>query len=219
MSDPKKPYVIVVGVDYSEGGLLALEQAVALAAQRPHAELHAIHVLAMIPPPLPVECVVPPQLSTTSLEEAAQTLGDHLAKALGTKLERGVVGVDRLRVFTHVRMVMPSYEIAQLAADLDADLVVVGSHGRRGLPRCILGSVAEEVVRLAPCPVFVARPKRIVTLPKIEPPCAECVKTREESGRQNSWCAAHCERHGQRHTYHQGERISSDGSLPLVFRS
>ena len=219
MLDTKKPYVIVVGVDYSEVGALALEQAIALAAERPRAELHAIHVIAMIPPPLPAECVVPPRLASASLDEAADELDAHMAKTLGAKLERAAAAEAPLPVHTHVRSVAPAHEIAQLAADLEADLVVVGSHGRRGLPRCIMGSVAEEVVRLAPCPVLVVRPKRIVTMPHIEPPCPECVKAREDSNRQNAWCVRHSERHGQRHTYHQGDRISSDGTLPLVFRS
>jgi nucleotide-binding universal stress UspA family protein len=48
--------------------------------------------------------------------------------------------------------------IAQLASDIEADLVVVGTHGHRGLERLLLGSVAENVVRLAPCPVLVVRP-------------------------------------------------------------
>jgi nucleotide-binding universal stress UspA family protein len=63
----------------------------------------------------------------------------------------------------HIRLDAASEEISQLAADLEADLVVVGTHGRRGLGRFLLGSVAEGVVRAAPCPVFVVRPKRVVT--------------------------------------------------------
>ena len=55
----------------------------------------------------------------------------------------------------------PAFEIAQLATDLEADLVIVGTHGRRALSRLVLGSVAEVAVRLAPCPVLVMRPKAI----------------------------------------------------------
>jgi nucleotide-binding universal stress UspA family protein len=44
--------------------------------------------------------------------------------------------------------------IAETAEELGAGLVVMGTHGRRGLPRAILGSVAEKVVRTAPCPVL-----------------------------------------------------------------
>jgi hypothetical protein len=121
------------------------------------------------------------------------------------------------RVIPHLRFEVPSQEIAQLAADVEADLVVVGTHGRRGMSRVLIGSVAEAVVRLAPCPVFVARPKRIVTAAAIEPPCPECLKTRKASGGEQFWCAQHSERHGQRHTYHGHDRVSRDGSMPLVF--
>jgi nucleotide-binding universal stress UspA family protein len=48
-------------------------------------------------------------------------------------------------------------QINEVARARHADLVVVGSHGRRGLPRALLGSVAEKVVRTAPCPVLVVR--------------------------------------------------------------
>lgn len=48
-------------------------------------------------------------------------------------------------------------QICEVARERRADLVVIGSHGRRGLPRALLGSVAEKVVRTAPCPVLVVR--------------------------------------------------------------
>jgi len=51
-------------------------------------------------------------------------------------------------------------EIVQAAADWSADLVVVGSHGRTGVSRWLLGSVAEYVVRHAPCSVEVARARK-----------------------------------------------------------
>ncbi len=51
----------------------------------------------------------------------------------------------------------PGSEITQLAADRNAGLIVISSHGRTGLSRLLLGSVAERVVRLAPCPVLVLR--------------------------------------------------------------
>jgi nucleotide-binding universal stress UspA family protein len=49
----------------------------------------------------------------------------------------------------------PSVEIVKAAAEWPADLIVIGSHGRRGIERAMLGSVAEAVLRHAPCPVLV----------------------------------------------------------------
>jgi nucleotide-binding universal stress UspA family protein len=51
----------------------------------------------------------------------------------------------------------PYMEIVKAAADLDVDLIVLGSHGRSGISHLLLGSVAEKVVRLAPCPVFTVK--------------------------------------------------------------
>jgi nucleotide-binding universal stress UspA family protein len=58
-----------------------------------------------------------------------------------------------------VRIGSPAAEIVAAASDLHADLVCIGTHGRGGLARVILGSVAELVVRQAPCPVLTVRPK------------------------------------------------------------
>jgi nucleotide-binding universal stress UspA family protein len=48
-------------------------------------------------------------------------------------------------------------EILRVARDADADLIVLGTHGRTGLGRLLMGSVAEQVVRRAPCPVLVVK--------------------------------------------------------------
>ena len=51
----------------------------------------------------------------------------------------------------------PGAEIVQAAADWPADIIVIGSHGRRGVQRLLVGSIAEEVMRNAPCPVLIVR--------------------------------------------------------------
>jgi nucleotide-binding universal stress UspA family protein len=162
----QKPYVIVVGVDYSDDAELALRQSIEMAASR-NAELHAIHVISEIPPPLPLECAIPPGLWSISVGETASRLEQYIARKVESLRESGAIGAGQLRVVVHVRLMVPAREIAELAADLEADLVVLGTHGRRGLPRLVLGSVAEEVVRLAPCPVLVVRPKRMIATSSI----------------------------------------------------
>jgi nucleotide-binding universal stress UspA family protein len=52
---------------------------------------------------------------------------------------------------------VPHEEIVALATDELADLLVIGTHGRGGMSRALLGSVADRVVRLAPCPVLTVR--------------------------------------------------------------
>ena len=57
----------------------------------------------------------------------------------------------------HVRVGTPAEEILTLAREFDAGLIIVSTHGRKGLAHVVLGSTAEKVVRLAHCPVFVVK--------------------------------------------------------------
>jgi nucleotide-binding universal stress UspA family protein len=63
-----------------------------------------------------------------------------------------------------VRLGSPAQELIELANLLDADLVVVGTHGRTGLGRLLVGSVAEAAVKKARCPVLVVREKNHPTV-------------------------------------------------------
>src|SRR5687768_13501033 len=178
MNQSEKPYIIVVGVDLSEESNLALDQAITIAGRTARSELHVVHVVSTV---LPGPSVDYPAVAPVSLAAAGERLREHVDRRLAEhEAELSAPNGRRPeRVVCHIRLDAASEEIAQLAADLEADLVVVGTHGRRGLGRLILGSVAEGVVRAAPCPVFVVRPKRVVEMPRIEPPCPECVKTRQ----------------------------------------
>jgi nucleotide-binding universal stress UspA family protein len=211
----EKPYVIVVGVDLSEESNLALDQAISIASTRT-SELHPVHVVSTVG-------AMPASDFPTSMPLSLNAAGEQLKQHVEARIAQHEATRQNLqrpeRVVCHIRLDAASEEISQLAADLEADLVVVGTHGRRGLGRFLLGSVAEGVVRAAPCPVFVVRPKRVVEMPRIEPPCPECVKTRKATNGAELWCEQHRERHGQRHTYHGGERVSHDGSMPLVMHS
>ena len=221
MPNDSKPYVIVVGIDYSETSELAFDKALELAAEKPRAD---VHVLNVIPLNLPA---LSPELASTSAGAALPTLDDAAARldsyvkkkalAFGAAYSGSAAHVPRL--VPHLRVDTPTVEIAQLAADVEADLVVVGTHGRRGLARLTLGSVAELTVRLSPCPVLVMRPKTApAPIPMIQPPCPRCLETRKASGGSEYWCEQHRERHGQRHTYHQGDRAGAETNMPLVFR-
>jgi nucleotide-binding universal stress UspA family protein len=64
------------------------------------------------------------------------------------------------RVVTHARIGDASSTLLQMAVDYDADVLIVGTHARRGVDRLMLGSVAERLVREARCPVLIARPKQ-----------------------------------------------------------
>ncbi len=120
-------------------------------------------------------------------------------------------------LYTHQRSNDPAHELAQLAADVEADLVVVGTHDWHGVTRLVLGSVAEAVTRLAPCPVLVVRRKAVPPpVPVIQPACEACLEARRASNGAIFWCEQHQAHHGRRHTYHQGDRASGATNFPLV---
>ena len=86
---------------------------------------------------------------TRDLDQQAAKLLDRWAAQLATKVGR---------VETKLRVGHPANQILDaLDVDPSIDLVVIGSHGRSGIKRMLLGSVAEKVSRHAPCPVFLAR--------------------------------------------------------------
>lgn len=219
-----KPYVIVVGIDYSPAGDLALDRAFRIAADRHDAEVHIVHVLQSLTALTPIEGTVGTIApDATTLTAASEQLRRHADQRLQKFAELapagGTPGPLFLRAVSHLRLDAPAHEIAQLASDLEADLVVVGTHGRRGAARLLLGSVAESVVRLAPCPVLVEREKSVdQSVPRIEPACPRCVEARRASAGAELWCEQHRERHGRRHTYHQVDRVGAETNFPLTLR-
>jgi nucleotide-binding universal stress UspA family protein len=66
----------------------------------------------------------------------------------------------QLRPEYAVRIGSPAHEIVRYADDRDIDLIVMGTHGRSGVAHMVMGSVAEQVVREAPCPVLIVRHRR-----------------------------------------------------------
>ncbi len=67
-------------------------------------------------------------------------------------------GKDSLPVEVVVRQGIPVDIVCRVARELSSDLLVVGTHARKGLEHALLGSVAERLVRTSPCPVLVVRP-------------------------------------------------------------
>ena len=155
MSETSSRRVILAAIDYSKSGARALDRAIELAGQM-SAVLHVVNVPGGDGP----YWIDVPDPKMVTLDEAAEHLRSHVearTDALGTQhraLERPL---------THVRTGSTAEAVARLAADIEADIVVVGTHGRRGLRHFVIGSVAEAVVRLAPCEVLVVRRKRIGT--------------------------------------------------------
>jgi len=138
-------------VDFSEPSRYALDEAIDL-ARRLGAELIVTHVQVPLAPAATDVLV--------SSREILKAEGEEEAREL-----------DSWRTYAQERMNAPvkatvlvgdaAAAIAKLAGDEGVDLIVAGTHGRTGVRRFVLGSVAERVVRLAPCPVLVVRRREV----------------------------------------------------------
>jgi nucleotide-binding universal stress UspA family protein len=139
---------ILCAVDLSEPSRLAMIEAAEL-AKRFQAELALVHV-ATEPSSATGEVIAaPPELFEQARREAEAVLEGWRLEA--EQLSGGTV---EAKVLSNRR---PAQGIVRFAAEGGFDLVVVATHGRTGLKHLMLGSVAERVVREAPCKVLVVR--------------------------------------------------------------
>lgn len=145
---------VVAAVDFSEGSRVALLYARELAASR-GAALHALHVVEwpVDPPPYLFGFEVP---AVSDVLARAQAELDTFVAGAGPD----VVAVVRARVGG-----LAAFSVADYAREVEAGLIVISTHGRTGLSRLLLGSVAERVVRTAACPVFTVHPDGRSLLP------------------------------------------------------
>jgi nucleotide-binding universal stress UspA family protein len=215
-----EPYIVVVGMDFSDLADRALSEAFKLASRHKHAEVHVVSVVPgpNMDPSYQIPGYALANNQGDNLDGAVERLRAHVQaqfEAFDTALAERPQG-GSLKVVSHARVAAPMLGIVQLASDVAADLIVVGTHGRSGIARALLGSVAESTVRHAHCPVLVIPPQDGVAPVKIDPPCSECVRARVSSSGREFWCEQHRERHGRRHTYHQSDRAGAETNLPLV---
>ncbi|HEX5102049.1 MAG TPA: universal stress protein [Polyangiaceae bacterium] len=143
---------ILVPVDFSEPSRRALDYAAKLA--RPlGAAIDVLHV-AEVPAFVPSASMPEAGASDLSLVALVREGADKmLTQFVVEAAARGiVVQASRLELGSPARV------ITELAVAGDYDLIVIGTHGRTGLTRALMGSVAERVVRHAPCPVLSVRP-------------------------------------------------------------
>jgi nucleotide-binding universal stress UspA family protein len=145
----QRPRHIVVAYDFSTPADRALELAIETAQRDSRAVLH---VLAAIPPDHGLPFAPAHKVDYTYAEHVQQRLGERIRDAFGASAP-----AHEIHYFVHARIGAAAAEILQLAQEVGAELILIGSHGRTGLPRALLGSVSEKVVREALCPVLVAR--------------------------------------------------------------
>jgi nucleotide-binding universal stress UspA family protein len=144
-----KPFEkILVPVDFSESANQAVQVGIDL-AKRYEASLELAHVYQPVGYALPEGYVL---ITPDQLDEILAEFQKQLAAAKAQAVAAGVAKVDAVLLQGY-----PIREIVRRATEQKVDLIVMGTHGRSGIPRVFLGSVAENVLRSSPCPVLVVR--------------------------------------------------------------
>lgn len=134
---------VVVPIDFSGMSVPALHAALKLA--RHPEQIHVVHVV------IAMDQIAPgaERLDLPSDEDRRAAVNSHFSSFLK---ENGVEGARQIVLDGRPGTAIPEY-----ATRVDAKLIVVPSHGYHGMKRMLLGSVAEQIIRYAECPVFVLR--------------------------------------------------------------
>jgi nucleotide-binding universal stress UspA family protein len=154
MADSSRVFTLLVAVDYSDPSIVAVDEALRQAAHHARARVVALLVLPGAPPaeselePAAHGYVERARANLVDLLEARQA---HAGKKLSLA-EREPPQFEGRVVFGD-----PAPSIVREASSMGAGLIVVGTHGRHGFERLLLGSVALEVAQRAPCSVVIAR--------------------------------------------------------------
>ncbi|MEM7448697.1 MAG: universal stress protein [Myxococcota bacterium] len=139
---------ILCPIDFSSGAESAIQAAVQLAGQT-NAEVQLLHVYQLPTVALPDGAIIATPDWTAQIMGHAQSALDSLSSRLKERYGRPFA--NRLRDG------VPHLEICRYAEEIDAQLIVIGTHGRTGLSHLLLGSVAERVVRVSKVPVLTVR--------------------------------------------------------------
>ncbi len=142
------PTTILLATDGSSEAELALTTAVAL-ANTTDSELHVVTVA----PGYPSYGIRIPEVLEQLRKQAEAVLAEQVKKI---REAGGEVVQEHLRVSVRYR----AQQIVLVADDIGADLIVMGTRGLGGARRALIGSVSDSVIRHAPCPVLVVRPRK-----------------------------------------------------------
>jgi len=144
------PKSILVPTDFSEYSDRAIKQAVDIAEQN-NAKIYLLHVVdklqqCAIDYCIPIETMM--KVQSDSEKEASRKMQDEAKKITQAK---------KIDVTFDVTSGVPFEEILKEQQERKADLIVIASHGRTGIIKSLIGSVAEKVMREAKCPVLLVR--------------------------------------------------------------
>ncbi len=137
---------ILVATDGSEQNQQAVMEAVGLAKSE-KAELHCLYIVDTI-----AFASLPMDVTWENVYNVLYQEGKEAIELVKKQAKK-----DGVKFFSSVLEGNPAVEIVKYAQENSVDLIVVGTLGRGGLSRFLLGSTAEKVIRTAPCPVMVVR--------------------------------------------------------------
>ncbi len=138
---------LLVADDFSEHAAAAVDAAISLAREL-NARVEVVHVYQR-----PVELLTPYEIALPEsvVSEVRTAAAEHLKGSIEKVRAAGLQGE------AHLREGPPAAAIVELAAELPADLIVMGTRGLTGLKHALLGSVAERTLRKASCPVLAVK--------------------------------------------------------------
>jgi nucleotide-binding universal stress UspA family protein len=150
MEPVPSPRHVIVAYDFSPES----EHALALALDTAHRDERVVlHLVAAISPDQGLPIAPLAKVDYDYADQIHHRLVERVEKACARR------GFGReIQFFVHARIGAAAPEILAAAAEVGAELILIGSHGRTGVDRVVLGSVSERVVREAQCPVMVCRP-------------------------------------------------------------
>jgi nucleotide-binding universal stress UspA family protein len=156
---------ILVPLDFSPASDHALQYARRLGTDA-GSSLHLLHVIEdrMLVGPWTTEVYLGelPRIRESLIRDAEARIREYASGIMKAGVE----------ITTEILIGSPAHAIVESASAPDVDLIVMGTHGRTGVVHFLLGSVAERVVRHAPCPVLVVRERKVASL-SAEPTLAE----------------------------------------------
>ena len=147
---------VVIAYDFSPSAEEAVLRGIDLACRAPQ---HVLHIVAAIDGKA--------GFPVAPTEHVDYRYAERIQQMVTARLVEGFAGrktASEVQFFVHARIGKPADQILQLAHEVGADLIIIGSHGKTGVERIVLGSVSERIVREAHCAVIVARAKTYPTV-------------------------------------------------------
>jgi nucleotide-binding universal stress UspA family protein len=162
---PGERYCVVVGIDFTKVSEPAMREALRLVRGRAGAVLHVVHVLWETADGLGAEGAA---RDGVRIEEARVRLHGWVGRQAVEPADRAALA----GISFHVRVGHPAACLEEVAADVEADLIVVGTLGLRGFEKLMFGSIADALLARASVPVLIARENKLAALRRSSRPAA-----------------------------------------------